>query len=140
MEFLLTFQPALGSADAPQDVYVARGADLVGEPEIDEAEAVRWVPIAEAQDMIRRGEILGAATVIGVLYAAAELAKSPRVRPEAADLFLLAVRCEFGEQPADLGGRSRESRFPRGRLPPVRERMLGRGVPAGRIRRKVARC
>ena len=30
VEFLLTFQPALGSADAPQDVYVARGADLVG--------------------------------------------------------------------------------------------------------------
>ena len=47
VEFLLTFQPALGSADAPQDVYVARAADLVGKPEIDEAEALRWVPIAE---------------------------------------------------------------------------------------------
>lgn len=74
VEFLLTFQPAIGSADAPQDVYVARGADLVGEPEIDEAEAVRWVPIDEAQEMIRRGEILGAATVIGVMHAVAERA------------------------------------------------------------------
>ena len=27
VEFLLTFQPVIGSADAPQDVYVARGAD-----------------------------------------------------------------------------------------------------------------
>jgi 8-oxo-dGTP pyrophosphatase MutT (NUDIX family) len=74
LEFLLTFQPAIGSADAPQDLYVARGADLVGEPEDDEAEAVRWVPIEEARDMIRRGEILGAATVIGVMHALAEQA------------------------------------------------------------------
>jgi hypothetical protein len=42
---------------------MARGADLVGEPEIDKAEAVRWVLVAEAQDMIRRGESLGAATI-----------------------------------------------------------------------------
>ncbi len=80
VEFLLTFQPAIGSADAPQDVYVARGADLVGEPEIDEAEAVRWVPVDEAQEMIRRGEILGAATVIGVMHAVAERAGPPRHR------------------------------------------------------------
>ena len=40
-EFLLSFQPAIGSADAPQDVYVARGPDRVGEPEADEAEVVR---------------------------------------------------------------------------------------------------
>jgi len=78
VEFLLTFQPALGSADAPQDVYVARGADLVGEPEIDEAEAVRWVPVDEARKMIERGEILGAATVIGVMHAVAERAARSR--------------------------------------------------------------
>ena len=77
IEFLLTFQPAIGSADAPQDVYVAHGAELVGEPEIDEAEAVRWVPIDEAQEMIQRGEILGAATVIGVMHAVAERAGRP---------------------------------------------------------------
>jgi 8-oxo-dGTP pyrophosphatase MutT (NUDIX family) len=77
LRFLLTFQPALGSADAPQDVYVARGADLVGQPEIDEAEEVRWVPIGEAQEMIRSGEIIGAATVIAVMHAAAESAAPP---------------------------------------------------------------
>lgn len=71
---LLTFQPALGSADAPQEVYLALGADQVGEPEIDEAERVRWVPIAEAQEMIRDGRIIGAATVIAVMHAAAEQA------------------------------------------------------------------
>ncbi len=78
VEFLLTFQPVIGSADAPQDIYVARGADLVGEPEIDEAEAVRWVPLDEARKMIERGEILGAATVIGVMHAVAERAARSR--------------------------------------------------------------
>ena len=80
IKFLLSFQPAIGSADAPQDVYVAHGADLVGEPEVDEAETVRWVPIDEAQEMIRRGEILGASTVIAVMHAAAERAASPSHR------------------------------------------------------------
>jgi len=77
LRFLLTFQPALGSADAPQDVYVARGADLVGQPEVDEAEEVRWVPIGEAQEMISSGKITGAATVIAVMHAAAERAAPP---------------------------------------------------------------
>jgi 8-oxo-dGDP phosphatase len=74
VKFLVSYQPMVGSADAPQDVYLARGADHVGVPELDEAEEVRWVPIGEAQQMIARGEILGAATIIGVMYAAAERA------------------------------------------------------------------
>ena len=59
---------------------MARGADLVGEAEIDEAEAVRWVPVEEALEMIRIGEIIGAATVDGVLHAVAERMRrdSPR--------------------------------------------------------------
>jgi 8-oxo-dGTP pyrophosphatase MutT (NUDIX family) len=72
VRFLLTFQPQIGLADSPQDLYVARGAELVGKPEADEAEAVRWVPLEEAQAMIGRQEILGAASVIGVLHAVAE--------------------------------------------------------------------
>jgi 8-oxo-dGTP pyrophosphatase MutT (NUDIX family) len=77
VEFLLSMQPAAGSADAPQDLYLARGADLVGTPEIDEAAAVRWVPVAEAREMIRRGEIPGAATIIAVLHVVAERAGQP---------------------------------------------------------------
>jgi 8-oxo-dGTP pyrophosphatase MutT (NUDIX family) len=77
-KFLLSYQPMIGSADAPQDIYVSRGAQHVGDPEIDEAELVRWVPIAEAQAMISRGEIIGAATVIGVMHALAEQAAGAR--------------------------------------------------------------
>lgn len=78
VSFLLSYQPMVGSADAPQDIYLAYGADQVGEPEIDEAEKVRWTPIREAQEMIARGEILGAATIIGVMHAAAEQAAASR--------------------------------------------------------------
>ena len=80
VRFLLTFQPAIGSADAPQDLYLAYGADLIGTPEADETEVVRWVPVTEAHEMIGRGEILGAATVIAVLHAVAERAVSLRHR------------------------------------------------------------
>jgi 8-oxo-dGTP pyrophosphatase MutT (NUDIX family) len=74
LRYLLTYQAAIGSADAPQDLYVAEGADLVGTPHPDEAEAVRWVPIGEAQQMIAAGQILGAATVMAVMHAAREAA------------------------------------------------------------------
>lgn len=80
-KFLLSYQPMVGSADAAQDIYISYGAERVGEPEIDEAEVVRWVPIAEAQAMIARGEIIGGATVIGVLHAVAEQAAGPRRTP-----------------------------------------------------------
>jgi 8-oxo-dGTP pyrophosphatase MutT (NUDIX family) len=80
-KFLLSYQPMVGSADAPQDIYVSQGAEHVGDPEIDEAEVVRWVPIVEAQAMITRGEIIGGATVIGVMHAAAERAGGPQRTP-----------------------------------------------------------
>jgi hypothetical protein len=41
-------------------LYLAHGAEQVGEPEVDETAEVRWVPVDEAPGMIARGEILGA--------------------------------------------------------------------------------
>jgi 8-oxo-dGTP pyrophosphatase MutT (NUDIX family) len=69
VEFVLSAQPLIGNADYPQDLYLATGAELTGEPEADEAAEVRWVPLASAQAMIATGEILGAMTVIGVQHA-----------------------------------------------------------------------
>jgi 8-oxo-dGTP pyrophosphatase MutT (NUDIX family) len=69
VNYVLSYQPMIGNADFPQDLYLARGADLVREPETDEAAAVRWVPLDEAAAMIGRGEIVGAGTVIGVQHA-----------------------------------------------------------------------
>ncbi|WP_280206253.1 NUDIX domain-containing protein [Nocardia cyriacigeorgica] len=70
MEHLVTYQPAIGTLDQPQEVYLARGADLTPTvPDINEAEKVAWFPLTEAVDMISRGEIVGAATVVGVYRA-----------------------------------------------------------------------
>ena len=67
-EFVLSCQPVIGNADYPQDLYLARGADRVGEPEADEATEVRWVPVDDTPGMIASGDILGAMAVIGVQH------------------------------------------------------------------------
>jgi len=68
LEHVLTFQPMAGTADAPHELYLSRAADLVGEPDTNETEAVRWVPLAEIPGLIAQGEIVGAATIIGVQH------------------------------------------------------------------------
>jgi 8-oxo-dGTP pyrophosphatase MutT (NUDIX family) len=69
VEFVMSCQPLIGNADYPQDLYLARGAEVVGEPEVDETSEVSWVSLDEAAAMIGRGEILGAITIIGVQHA-----------------------------------------------------------------------
>jgi 8-oxo-dGTP pyrophosphatase MutT (NUDIX family) len=68
IEYVLSCQPIIGNADYPQDLYLAHGAERVGEPEADEAAEVRWVPVDETPTMIAKGDILGAITVIGVQH------------------------------------------------------------------------
>lgn len=72
----------------PQDIYLAHGADLTDTgPDINEAEMIRWVALDEAVRMIDRGEIVGAATVVGVYRALPEDRGLVAGRtPEAADL------------------------------------------------------
>lgn len=72
MEHMVTFQPAIGSVDQPQIVYLARGADLTDTPpDINEAQEIRWWLLEEAVKMIERGEIVGASTVVAVYRALA---------------------------------------------------------------------
>jgi 8-oxo-dGTP pyrophosphatase MutT (NUDIX family) len=67
MEHLVTYQPAIGTLDHPQEIYLARGADLTdNRPDVNEAEDMRWLSLDEAVRMIERGEVLGAATVVAV--------------------------------------------------------------------------
>jgi 8-oxo-dGTP pyrophosphatase MutT (NUDIX family) len=73
MEHLCTYQPAIGTLDQPQQIYLAHGADLTDNPpDINEAEQIDWIPLPEAIAMIDRGEIVGAATVVA-LYRALSL-------------------------------------------------------------------
>jgi 8-oxo-dGTP pyrophosphatase MutT (NUDIX family) len=66
---LASFQPMVGTADAENLVFAARGAEYIGEPQdINEAERVSWIPLADVRDYIARGEIVGAASQIGLLH------------------------------------------------------------------------
>jgi 8-oxo-dGTP pyrophosphatase MutT (NUDIX family) len=68
MEPLVTFQPMVGTIDQTNIVYVARGADHVGTaPDINEAELVEWIPLDDVERLIRKGEIVGAGSVSGLL-------------------------------------------------------------------------
>lgn len=65
----LSLQPMVGAADAENLVFVARGAEYVGEPQdINEAERVSWIPMTEVPGLIARGEIVGAASQVGLLH------------------------------------------------------------------------
>jgi 8-oxo-dGTP pyrophosphatase MutT (NUDIX family) len=70
-EFVMTFQPMIGNADSPQDLYFAKGAIEVGRPDANETRRVAWMPLKDAVRMIKEGEIAGAGSVIGIYYALA---------------------------------------------------------------------
>jgi 8-oxo-dGTP pyrophosphatase MutT (NUDIX family) len=70
MVHLATFQPAIGTLDQPQHVYLAWGADPTGAPpDLNETEQVAWFPLTEAVKMIDRGEIVGGACVVAIFRA-----------------------------------------------------------------------
>nr|MDT0663816.1 NUDIX hydrolase [Micromonospora sp. DSM 115978] len=69
-----TFQPMVGTADAENVVYLARGAVRTGEqPDVNEAQEIAWIPLSSVPEKIRSGEIVGSASVTGLLYACARV-------------------------------------------------------------------
>ncbi|SDY98169.1 ADP-ribose pyrophosphatase YjhB, NUDIX family [Micromonospora pattaloongensis] len=68
VEPLLAFQPWVGTADAENLLFLTRDAEHVGDAvDVNEAEEIAWVPMDEARELISRGEIVSAGTVIAVL-------------------------------------------------------------------------
>jgi 8-oxo-dGTP pyrophosphatase MutT (NUDIX family) len=68
MELLLSFQPAVGTVDQDNLVFLARGAHPTGgAPDVNEAAAVRWLSLDEAAERTARGEIVGAGTITAIL-------------------------------------------------------------------------
>ena len=60
----------LGTADAENLLFIGRGAEYIGTPaDINEAKAVEWIELASVPDRIARGEIVGAASVVGLFAA-----------------------------------------------------------------------
>lgn len=73
LKHVLSFQPMVGMVDTPHEVYAGRGAELVGEPtDQEEAARIKWIPMGEVFELISRGEVLGAGSLVGLLYLLAQ--------------------------------------------------------------------
>lgn len=69
VEHLVSFQPMTGNADALNHVFLGLDPVRVAETvDVNEAESVRWVPMAEVPALVS-GKVLGAASVIGLMAA-----------------------------------------------------------------------
>ena len=74
---MVEFQPAIGIADTPHEVFLGVGAQEIGEPtDITEAEEVAWVPVEELLDMVNDGRIRDGATLVAVLHLLASRSRS----------------------------------------------------------------
>jgi 8-oxo-dGTP pyrophosphatase MutT (NUDIX family) len=68
MEKLVTFQPMVGTIDQENIVFLARGADFTGSaPDVNEAERIGWIPLADIEQHMDDGSIVGAGSVSGLL-------------------------------------------------------------------------
>lgn len=76
VEFLAAFQPMVSTIDSENLVYLARGAERVGDPsDVNEAQQVAWIGLDEVPAMFARGEIVGSTSVVGLLAAMARVAQ-----------------------------------------------------------------
>lgn len=66
---LVSFEPLPGQVTAPMDVFLWRGAERVGEPtDTEEVGRVEWVPLFRVPELAARQELLGAGTLVALLY------------------------------------------------------------------------
>lgn len=69
LEHLTTFQPMPGMVDTPHAIFVGKGAEHVGDPsDAEEAAVVDWIPLASVLELIRKGQVLGAGSLVGLLH------------------------------------------------------------------------
>lgn len=82
LEPLISFQPMVGTADAENLLFIGQGAQYTGAPaDINEAKHVEWIELASVPERIARGEIVGAASVVGLLAAMSR--RDGRITPPA---------------------------------------------------------
>jgi 8-oxo-dGTP pyrophosphatase MutT (NUDIX family) len=69
LERLLKYQPVLGIADTPHEVFIAHGSTQIGTPtDLTEAADVAWIPVGELLAKINAGEIRDGASLVPLLY------------------------------------------------------------------------
>ncbi|MCX5400069.1 NUDIX domain-containing protein [Streptomyces sp. NBC_00102] len=76
VEHVVSYQPMIGMVDSPHEIYVARGAEKVGEPtDGEEAGEVSWVPLDDIPRLMSEGKLMGSGTLVALLHI---LASRPR--------------------------------------------------------------
>jgi ADP-ribose pyrophosphatase len=74
LEPLVSFQPMVSTIDSENLVFLAQGAQHAGgDVDVNEAQKVAWIPLAEIPAMMVRGEIVGSTSMVGLLAASARL-------------------------------------------------------------------
>jgi 8-oxo-dGTP pyrophosphatase MutT (NUDIX family) len=69
VEHVVTYQPMVGMVDSPHEIFVAHGAEKVGEPtDLEEAGHIEWVPLADIPGLMAKGELLGSGTLVALLH------------------------------------------------------------------------
>ncbi len=64
----IEFEPMVGMLRSRHHVFIAEGAELVGEPsEVDEG-TFEWVPMSAVPRLIASGEVLNSGTLVGLLH------------------------------------------------------------------------
>jgi hypothetical protein len=69
VEPLVSLQPSVGTTDAENLLFVSYGANHISRPtDINEAERVEWIRLDSVRARITAGEIIGAASLVGLLH------------------------------------------------------------------------
>ena len=64
----MTFEPMAGTVRSPHHVFLARGAELVGDPnEVNEG-TFQWVPLVEVGRLIDEGQVGNSGALVGLLH------------------------------------------------------------------------
>jgi 8-oxo-dGTP pyrophosphatase MutT (NUDIX family) len=70
---LLAYQPCIGIADTPHELFVANGAVSVGEPtDPTEVERIAWFSFDEVKELIADGHIHDSPTLLGLFTVASQ--------------------------------------------------------------------
>lgn len=82
MHRVLCFQPAIGIADTPHEVFVATGAERIGDPtDINEAGDIAWIPVDDLLVMVTDGRIRDGASLVAVLHLLASRGRAQVTHP-----------------------------------------------------------
>lgn len=68
LELIADLQPMPGLVDTRHLVYLTTEAEQLGEPsDAEEAAELVWLPVSDAASLLAQGQLLGAATAVGML-------------------------------------------------------------------------